>query len=327
MNITKSSLLKKDWFGLLIVVLLSGTFIAVLKPAFLSSFNLYVLMVSVSYMLIIALAQMIIIAIGQMNLSVGAIGGLVAISFSGVMEAYQVSVPMAICIGLVIGIGCGFLNGYITVKSGISAFIITLATLYIFKGINLGITEAEPFYKIPETVKNFGNAKIGESPIPYLIIIPIIITFFMWVFMNRTETGRHMLAYGNSVQSAELIGISSSRVVITAHVISGLLAAIAGMLVVCRLQLGTPNIGDSWLLPSFAAPVIGGAILAGGKVDVIATALGVLIVAIISQALVIFKIDPFFVQIFLGVMILLAVFVNRYREYKQEASRKIFNND
>ena len=136
-----------------------------------------------------------------------------------------------------------------------------------------------------------------------------------------------MLAYGNSVHSAELIGISSSRVVITAHVISGLLAAIAGMLVVCRLQLGTPNIGDSWLLPSFAAPVIGGAILAGGKVDVIATALGVLIVAIISQALVIFKIDPFFVQILLGLMILLAVFVNRYREYKQEATRKIFKNE
>ena len=91
--------------------------------------------------------------------------------------------------------------------------------------------------------------------------------------------------------------------------------------------MGTPNIGDSWLLPSFAAPVIGGAILAGGKVDVIATALGVLIVAIISQALVIFKIDPFFVQIFLGFMILLAVFVNRYREYKQESTRKNFDND
>ena len=73
-----------------------------------------------------------------MNLSVGAIGGLVAISFSGVMEVYQVSVPIAICLGLAIGIICGLLNGYITVKSGISAFIITLATLYIFKGINLG---------------------------------------------------------------------------------------------------------------------------------------------------------------------------------------------
>ena len=327
MKITLQALLKKDWFGLLIVVILSGIIITFFKPAFLSSFNLYVLMVSTSYMLIIALAQMIIIAIGQMNLSVGAIGGLVAISFSGVMEVYQISVPLAIVIGLAIGIFCGFLNGVITVKSGISAFIITLATLYIFKGINLGITEAEPFYEIPDAVKNFGNAQITGTPIPYLIIIPIIITALMWLLMNRTETGRHMLAYGNSVQSAELIGISSSKVVITAHVISGALAAIAGMLVVCRLQLGTPNIGDSWLLPSFAAPVIGGAILAGGKVDVIATGLGVLIVAIISQALVIFKIDPFFVQIFLGLMILLAVFINRYREYKQEASRKVFTHE
>ena len=325
MNIKLTSLFKKDWFGLLIVVLISIFIIATIKPTFLSPFNLYVLMVSTSDMLISALSQMIIIAIGQMNLSVGAIGGLVAISFSGLMEVYQISVPMAVLMGLLIGVGCGFLNGYITVKSGISAFIITLATLYIFKGINLGVTEAEPFYNIPETVKNFGNAKVGNTPIPFLIVIPIVITFLMWIFMNRTETGRHMLAYGNSIQSSELLGISSSKVVISAHVISGLLAAIAGMLVVCRLQLGTPNIGDSWLLPSFAAPVIGGAILAGGKVDVIATALGVLIVAIISQALVIFKIDPFFVQIFLGLMILLAVFVNRYREYKQEVSRKIFN--
>ena len=120
-----AALFKKDWFGLLIVVIVSGLAIAVLKPAFLSPFNLYVLMVSISYMLIIALAQMIIIAIGQMNLSVGAIGGLVAISFSGLMEVQQVSVPVAVLIGLIIGMLCGFLNGYITVRSGISAFIIT----------------------------------------------------------------------------------------------------------------------------------------------------------------------------------------------------------
>ncbi|MGY9053752.1 MAG: ABC transporter permease [Rhodobacterales bacterium] len=180
MNIQIASLLKKDWFGLLIVVLLSGVCIAILRPAFLSPFNLYVLMVSTSYMLVIALAQMIIIAIGQMNLSVGAIGGLVAISFSGIMEVYQLPVPIAIFIGLFIGIGCGFLNGYITVKSGISAFIITLATLYIFKGINLGITEAEPFYKIPESVKIFGNAKIGSTPIPHQKLLLLLILFLAY---------------------------------------------------------------------------------------------------------------------------------------------------
>jgi ribose transport system permease protein len=321
-----SNLLKKDWFGLGLVIILGSILISFFKPAFISPFNLYVLMLSVSLMLVVAMSQMIIIAIGQMNLSVGAIGGLVAISFTGLMEVYDMSVLPAMFIGLGIGIICGFINGYITVKTGISAFIITLATLYIFKGMNLGITEAQPFYEIPDAVKDFGNAKIF-GPIPYLIIIPVIITLLMWVLMNRTSLGRYMLAYGNNVQSSELMGISSTKIVVYAHIISGLLAAIGGMLVVCRLQLGTPNIGDSWLLPSFAAPVIGGAILAGGKVDVIATAFGVILVAIISQTLVIFKIDPFFVQIFLGFMILIAVFINRYREYREDRRSKVFSNE
>ena len=195
------------------------------------------------------------------------------------MEVYHLPISIAACIGIVIGVAAGFFNGYITAKTGISAFIITLATLYIFKGINLGITEAQPFYKIPEAIRFFGNEKV-IGPIPYLIIIPLIVVFFMWILMTRTKIGRYMLAYGNSIQSSELMGISSTRIVITAHVISGLLAAIGGMLVVCRLSLGTPNIGDSWLLPSFAAPVIGGALLAGGKVDVLATALGLSLIHI-----------------------------------------------
>ena len=326
MNKLFSNLFKKDWFGLLIVVFFGALIISFLKPAFISPFNIYVLMSSISLMLLVAMSQMIIIAIGQMNLSVGAIGGLVAISFAVLMEVYHLPISIAACIGIVIGGAAGLFNGYITAKTGISAFIITLATLYIFKCINLGITEAQPFYEIPEAIRFFGNEKI-IGPIPYLIIIPLIVVFFMWILMTRTKIGRYMLAYGNSIQSSELMGISSTKIVITAHVISGFLAAIAGMLVVCRLSLGTPNIGDAWLLPSFAAPVIGGAILAGGKVDVIATALGVVIVAIISQALVIFKVDPFFVQIFLGIMILFAVLVNRYREYQEENKKKIFTHE
>ena len=326
MNKLFSNLFKKDWFGLLIVVFFGAIIISLLKPAFISPFNIYVLMSSISLMLLVAMSQMIIIAIGQMNLTVGEIGGLVAISYAGLMEVYHLPISIAACIGIVIGVAAGLFNGYITAKTGISAFIITLATLYIFKGINLGITEAQPFYEIPEAIRFFGNEKI-IGPIPYLIIIPLIVVFFMWILMTRTKIGRYMLAYGNSIQSSELMGISSTRIVITAHVISGLLAAIGGMLVVCRLSLGTPNIGDSWLLPSFAAPVIGGALLAGGKVDVLATALGVVIVAIISQALVIFKVDPFFVQIFLGFMILFAVLVNRYREYQEENKKKIFSHE
>ena len=175
-----SALLKKDWFGLGLVLIFGSILISLFKPAFISPFNLYVLMLSVSLMLVVAMSQMIIIAIGQMNLSVGAIGGLVAISFTGLMEVYSMSIFPAVLIGLLIGLAFAFMNGHITVKTGISAFIITLATLYIFKGMNLGITEAQPFYEIPEAVKFFGNAKIF-GPIPYLVIIPIIITVLMWI--------------------------------------------------------------------------------------------------------------------------------------------------
>ena len=132
----------KDWFGLGLVLILDQ-FCSLFKPAFISPFNLYVLMLSVSLMLVVAMSQMIIIAIGQMNLSVGAIGGLVAISFTGLMSLCMSILP-AVLIGLLIGLACGFINGYIPLKLAYQ-LLITLATLYIFKGMNLGITEAQPF--------------------------------------------------------------------------------------------------------------------------------------------------------------------------------------
>lgn len=313
-------LARAEWFGLLLIVILGTLTLAVAKQAFLSPFNIYVMMLGFSMSVMVAMSQMVIIAIGQMNLSVGAIGGLVAISFAGMMEVWGLPVPVAIVAGLIIGIACGCLNGILTVVTGITAFIITLATLSIFKGINLGITEAQPFYDVPEIVKWFGNAKILGT-VPTLVILPILAVVAMWFLMNRAVIGRHMLAVGGNPHAAGLSGISVGRTIVAAHAISGGLAAIGGMLVVARLQIGQPTIGDDWLIVSFAAPVIGGAVLAGGHVSVIGTCLGVLIVTLISNALVLLAIDPFFVQLLLGGLILGAVGLNRYREVKAVRAR------
>ena len=113
---------------------------------------------------------------------------------------------------------------------------------------------------------------------------------------------------------------------IWAHALSGLLAAAAGMMLVARLQIGQPTIGDDWLISSFAAPVIGGAVLAGGHVSVTARFFGVVIIAIITQALVLFAIDPFVVQIVLGGLILWAVGINRLREVRVANRRWGFEN-
>ena len=309
--------LRTDWFGPLVIVVAAIALIGTLRPAFLAPFNIEILFSAIAVNMVIAMAQMVIIAIGQMNLAVGAIGGLAAISFAGMMEVWGLPAPLALVAALAVGLAAGLGNGWLVAKTGISAFIITLASLSIFKGINLGITRAQPFYGVPESVKAFGNTTV-LGPLPWLLVPTILAAVAMWYLLNRLRIGRQILAMGGNASAAELSGISPLQTIVWAHALSGLLAAIAGVMVVARLQIGQPSIGDDWLILSFAAPVIGGAVLTGGHVSVAGTFLGVVIVAIITQSLVLFQIDPFVVQILLGSLILLAVGLNRLREVRVE---------
>ncbi|MDQ0394183.1 ABC transporter permease [Labrys monachus] len=313
--------MQTDWFGPLAITILAMAIISFFNPAFLSPLNIQVLLLAITVNMLIAFSQMIIIAIGQMNLAVGAIGGLAAISFAGMMQVWGLSPPVAAVLAALIGLGAGIINGCFIAGTGISAFVITLATLSVFKGINLGITRAQPFYGVPQSVKDFGNTTF-LGPLPWFVLPAALVFGLVWYMLNRLPLGRFILAVGGNAHAAELSGISVPRTVISAHAISGLLAALAGIALVARLQIGQPTIGDDWLILSFAAPVIGGAVLAGGHVSTVATLLGVVIVAIITQALVLFHIDPLLVQVVLGGLILWAVGMNRWREVRVSRSLK-----
>ena len=304
-----------DWTGPALVSVIAIAVISFFQPSFLSAFNITVLLSAIAVNMLVAYGQLVIIAIGQMNLALGAVGGLAAISFAGMMEVWGLPPLVAAAGGLAIGAGAGVASGFIIARTGISAFIITLAGLQVFKGVNLGITEAQPFYNVPQSVKDFGNLTLF-GPIPWLVLPALLAAVLMWYVLARLRIGRHILAVGGNRHAAELSGIDVGRTVIWAHAISGMLAATAGMMLVARLQLGHPTIGDDWLISSFAAPVIGGAILAGGHVSVAGAFFGVVIIAIITQALVLFAIDPFVVQIVLGGLILWAVGINRLREVR-----------
>ena len=304
-------LLATDWFGLTVLVLAGLLGIGLARPEFFSAFNVFVLLSTVALATLIALAQMVVIALGQMNLSVGAIGGLVAIAFAGVMQVWGVPPPLAVLGGLGLGAACGALNGLLTARLGLSAFIVTLATMAAFKGINLGITQAQPFYAIPESVKQAGNAGIG--PVPVLLLpAAAAAALVAWTFA-RLPIGRQILAIGGNPHAAELSGVRVARAIVATQMLSGVLAAGAGLMAVARLQLGQPTIGDDWLIQSFAAPVIGGAVLSGGHASVAGTVAGVVLVALIAQALVLFRVDPYFVQLLLGLLILGAVGLARVR--------------
>ncbi|MER8961208.1 ABC transporter permease [Mesorhizobium sp. M0701] len=311
MNKVFSIAARTQWAGTLAVVLVGGLALAIISPEFRTEFNWFVMLRSICVSLLVAFSQMVMLGVGQMNLSVGALGGLVAITVGGLMDYWQVPTVPAVMIALAAGGFAGFLNGWLTVRTGINGFIVTLATASGFTGINMGITRAIPFYDMPVDFVAFGNGRIGLFPL--LLIVPLIVTIILTVFFTRVKTGRYLLAVGGNSHAAQLSGISADRAVTTAHVISGFLAALAGILAVAQLGSAQPTIGSDWLILSFAAPIIGGAVLSGGSISIIGTVIAVFLIGLIQNAMVLLAVDPYWVTFLLGTLILVAVGVNRYR--------------
>jgi len=291
-----------SWAGLLIIIVVLVVIMSLVSGSFLSDFNIFVVLRSVATAVLIGAAQMAVLSIGQMNLSVGAIGGLVAITAGGIMDAYGLPVWLAIVGGLACGAACGALNGVIVERTGLNAFIVTIATASIFLGLNLGLTSAQPFYDLDPTFTSFGQARFGFFPFMGFITIATMVG--LAVFYYRTLVGRQLLAVGGNRSAAQTAGIPIGRRTIWAHVLSGLLAGAAGMLWASQLGAAQPMIGQSWLLVSFAVPIIGGVALTGGSVRIIGLFLAALIIALINNSLVHLGIDPVYVELLLGLLIL-----------------------
>ena len=297
--------------GLLLIDLVGMLVLSVITPAFLSTYNLFVTGRDLSILLLVALAQMVVLSLGQMNLSIGSIGGLVAIIESGLMVRYGVPVPVALAAGLVLGIVCGVINGLLVYWTKINSFVLTLGTSYVFAGINLGITHATPFYHIPNEISSFGQARVG--PFPLMAAVTIVLTLLLAGFLYQVVLCRQLLAVGGNALAARLSGLPIRRATLTAHAISGFLAAVAGTMLMAQLGQGQPTIGASWVLPSFAGPVIGGAVLAGGSAPVLGTVLAMVLISLIDNGLVLVSADPFWVQFLIGALILGAVVLGRTR--------------
>jgi ribose transport system permease protein len=300
-----------EWSGLAVAIVLGAAVLAILAPNFLTEFNIYVLLRSLCVGLLVGFAQMVTLGVGQMNISVGAIGGLIAVLFGGMMEVLGVPLPLAVVAALALGALAGLINGLLTVRTGINGFIVTLATASAFTGINFGITRSIPFYKMPPALVAFGEQRF--LALPWLLIAPIVVAALLGLFFARTLPGRQLLAVGGNPNAADLSGISRGRVITMAHVLSGTLAGIAAVLAVAQLGSAQPSIGSDWLLLSFAAPIIGGAALSGGYISVAGTMLAVLLIGLIENGMVLAKVDPYWVQFVLGALILAAVGLNRWR--------------
>jgi ribose transport system permease protein len=303
----------------------AGVFLLVLlltlsTSSFATEENVGVIARAAAITIVVALAQMVVVAAGGLNLSVGAIGGLVAAVCGGLMNSYGVPPALAVLAGLGVGTASGALSGVVIARFGISSFIVTLASGSIITSIALSLTKSVPYYSLPVDFRAFGNASVAGVSV--IFVVTILVAVAIGVIFKYGSFGRQVLAFGANPRATELNGVPVGRLQVAVFALSGLLASIASVLLIARLGDADPTIGSDWLLVSFAAPIIGGARLAGGYVSVLGTVLAAILFCVLLNGFVHWNIDVSYVQLLFGLVILLAAASDRIRQVSSEAAQR-----
>lgn len=304
-------------FGLTALIALTAVVFALTLEGFTSPFSLFAMGRQIGIDTMIGLAMMAVIVTGGLDLSVGAIGVCAAMTFGWLAQTKGVPVLPSVVLAVLLGGGLGFINGFAVVKSGVHSFIITLASMSIFFGIMVFLTKAAAYNGLPAEVSAFGKFKFFKTISP-LLLISVASCIGLALLYRFTVLGRQMLAAGANARAAELSGIRTGRVIVACHILTGLLAAMAGLLVVARTGAAVPSmagqLGQDWLLPAFLAPVLGGTLLSGGRVSVLGTLLGATFVNVLTSGLLLMQVGSFWILAILGSMLLAAVFTDRARQ-------------
>jgi ribose/xylose/arabinose/galactoside ABC-type transport system permease subunit len=255
---------------------------------------------------LVSLGLLIVILTGGIDLSVGPIVALGGILAAGLQQ--QIPLPLAILIALSAGMMVGVVNGFLVARFKLQPFIVTLATMGIVRGVIFVYSEVPQVPSNP-AFRGILAGSIGIVPVSVIIMaagFPLV-----WLFLNRTTAGRAIVAVGGNEEAVRLAGIKVGRHIILAYILSGLFAAMAGVLLAARLGVVQPNLGVGFELDAIAAVVIGGGILGGGGGGAIGVFAGVLTLGLIDNLLNLFGVQTFYQQIFKGIIILFAVLVRR----------------
>ncbi len=214
---------------------------------------------------------------------------------------------LAILIALVLGAAVGFVNGLLVGRLGMNAFIVTLAMLILLKGFTLGISAGQTFTDLPGPVAALGYANLLGIPVDVLILILVVI--IAAVFMRNAPTGRRIYAMGGNKEAARAAGINTLRMTVGLFVFSGILASFAGLMLSARIAAVTASQGENIIFTVFAAAVIGGISLDGGRGTILGAATGVLLLGTIQNILVLSSVPSFWIDATYGAIILGALLI------------------
>jgi ribose transport system permease protein len=303
----------------LLLMIIAMTF---LSDNFATSDNLFNVLRQVSVNLCISVGMTMVILTGGIDLSVGsilALSGAVAagmlkngISLESSDTFIGVTFLGAALAAVVVGGFLGFFNGVMVTKFKVPPFVATLAMLTIARGLTMLYTNGYPITGLGDDFAFLGTGWFLGMPMPVWVAL-IIILFFLF-FIRKSKTGRYIYAIGGNERATLLSGINIKKVKIAVYTLTGVLCAVAGLLVTARLDSAQPNAGSGYELDSIAAVVIGGTSLSGGKGTIIGTVIGALIIGVLNNGLVLLDVSPFWQQVIKGLVILMAVVLDRMNE-------------
>ncbi|GEL66718.1 ribose ABC transporter permease [Marinilactibacillus psychrotolerans] len=304
----RSELFRK--LGPLIALIVLVTVVTFLNTNFISPTNLLNLLRQVSVNALIAFGMTFVIITGGIDLSVGSTLALSGALTAGILAA-GVPPVVAIFAGLLIGAALGLLNGIVITKGKVAPFIATLATMTIFRGLTLVYTEGNPITGFSDdfTFLFFGRGYLFGIPFP--VVLMAIAFGILFVLLHKMTFGRKTFAIGGNENASYIAGIKSDRVKYTVYAISGMMSALAGLILTSRLNSAQPTAGTAYELDAIAAVVIGGTSLAGGKGRIVGTLIGALIIGTLNNGLNLLGVSSFYQQVVRGIVIIIAVLLDR----------------
>ena len=290
--------------------------ITIINSNFLTANNLLNLLLQVTSNALIAFGMTFVILTGGIDLSVGSILALSSALTAGLLGS-GMPVTLAILISLILGCILGMMNGLLISYGKLAPFIVTLATMTIFRGATLVYTNGNPITKgLSDTFlfQFLGQGYIVGIPFP--VIIMFIVFIVLYVLLHKTAFGKSVYAIGGNEKAAYISGVKLNKVKIIIYSISGIMASISGLIITSRLSSAQPTAGASYEMDAIAAVVLGGTSLSGGKGRILGTLIGTLIIGVLNNGLNIIGVSAFWQQVVKGVVILIAVLIDRFKVVK-----------
>lgn len=280
--------------------------LSIVSPYFLTKSNILNVLRQVSIVSIISIGMTLVIIAGGIDLSVGSMLALSSLVTAILMMKAKVNIPLSIFAGIVVGAILGLINGLlITSRIRMAPFIATLAMLSIARGITMVITGGMPIYGLPKDFSFLGAGYILGIPVP--VVINIVLYLIGIYLLNFTRTGLYIFAVGGNEEAARLSGINVMKIKLFTYILSGVLAAIGGIILASRITSLEPIAGEGYQLDCIAAAVIGGTSMRGGVGSLIGTFLGALIMGFLRNGLNILNVSVYWQQVVIGVVIVVTV--------------------